>query len=332
MSYLPVFFALPRQSRCVYRSSYLNAAVGPLPAHYSSRRPKWLYSFQGSTRSHTSSSLRSQTVISTLPPASPNTKFRLLSTDLDAPITRTETALLRRILPSWEVPGVLISYPERATIVRALKRCSRIIPEGLTRLGALCRFALSGAKDQAIVPPLDAVCEVRWWSQRLSRPVFSQLTLHSARPSALKDVEVYVDASRIGIGVSIDRLWLAWKLSPPLSGNGDIGWAELLSCELALRALIAQGHESCQVPIHVDSTEAARYLKIGFSHHERHNLIVRRIQGLQQSSGVHLQVLKVPGRLNLAHGLSMGILHRESRRFSLPVVLPFELSNLLEPL
>ncbi|CAL1710297.1 unnamed protein product [Somion occarium] len=260
-----------------------------------------------------------------------------LSTDQSVPITRAETSLLQQILPSWKASGALIPYPERVIVVQALRRCGQIIPEGRSRLPALFRF--SGAEDPLLTLSSAALEEAQWWLERLSQPVSSQLSSLPPRELPLEHMEIYVDASTRGIGVTIDRRWLAWEFTQPLGNGGKfsfpqghIGWAELIAIELALRALIAQGYSSCQVPVHVDSLEAIACFERGFSRQEEQNTAVRRIYGLQRASGILLKLIRVASQYNVADSLSLGLLPSTSRRFPALVTLPMELAGRLTAL
>lgn len=205
-----------------------------------------------------------------------NTQVRRLSTDQNLPITREEIAILREILPTWEVPGMLIPYPERVLVVQTLRRCTQLIPEGRNRLPALFKFSGMGGSTSGIsATTLD---EVQWWRARLSRPISTHLSPLPLQELPMVHSNVYTDASIRGVGVSIDRRWLAWRFPETLSPSpGYIGWAELIAIELALRALIAQGVTSCQIPIHIDCTEAISCLERGYSRHLDQNVVVRRI-------------------------------------------------------
>lgn len=179
-----------------------------------------------------------------------------------------------------------------------------------------------------------ALAEVKWWWARLSQPMSAQLSMLPARALPVLDMNVYTDASIRAIGVSINRRWLAWNLVEPLSTErsdvvGYSGWAELIAIELALRALIAQGHVSCQIPVHVDSTEAILCLERGFSRELDQNTIVRRIVTLGQTSGIVLKLVHVPSHVNAVRNLTDGTIPSASRRFPHDVLLPDELRDYL---
>ncbi|KAK7680336.1 hypothetical protein QCA50_016576 [Cerrena zonata] len=175
-----------------------------------------------------------------------------------------------------------------------------------------------------------ALDEVQWWRARLSRPVSTHLSPFPLQELPVVHSNVYTDASIRGVDVSIDRRWLAWRFPDTLSlSPGYIGWAELIAIELALRALIAQGVTSCQIPIHIDCTEAIFCLERGYSRHLGQNVVVRRIVALEQTSGINLKCVHVQSYGNIAHDLADGTIPDMSKRFPHEVCLPAELHSRL---
>lgn len=73
-----------------------------------------------------------------------NAQVLRLSANQRLPITREETTILREILPTWEIPGILIPYPERVLVVQTLRRCTQLIPEGRNRLPRLVSILRDG--------------------------------------------------------------------------------------------------------------------------------------------------------------------------------------------
>ena len=65
------------------------------------------------------------------------------------------------------------------------------------------------------------------------------------------DFKLYVDTSSgwgIGLILASDRKWLAWQFKEGWRSEGcEIGWAEMVAVELAVRTLIAGKFTGCHV-------------------------------------------------------------------------------------
>jgi hypothetical protein len=118
-------------------------------------------------------------------------------------------------------------------------------------------------------------------------------------------------SSSFGIGVTIGRRWAVWKYAPGVSVGPkkqfDIGWAEAVAVELALRLAI-----SCNLmhPDHYlvcsDNAGVVSVLNKGRSRSQNTNTVLKNIYSILASSSIRLTAVYVPSRLNVADALSRG--------------------------
>jgi hypothetical protein len=100
--------------------------------------------------------------------------------------------------------------------------------------------------------PLAVLDSLRWWQALLRNPHASR----SLSPHSLLDPDVWVDASTSwGIGLMVGLRWAAWQLCEGWkSHDHDIGWAEAVALELAVRWLCSAGFSDAEIVIHGDNT------------------------------------------------------------------------------
>lgn len=145
---------------------------------------------------------------------------------------------------------------EAQKILGTLNHCCLILPEGPSHLPAL--FSFTGAFSRSASPfvrhhvPATLHTELVWWDSQLQLS-FCGRSIKS--PSALLSTKVYVDASTSwGIGIHIDGHWDAYKFRPQaLSGERNIGWAEMIAVEIAIGILITLLPNGSHVLVHSDN-------------------------------------------------------------------------------
>lgn len=156
-------------------------------------------------------------------------------------------------------------------------------------------------------------------------------------PPSSKGIEIFVDASAVGIGFVFKTQWLAWKFKRtskiPLDKNGRIvmSWAELLAVEVGLRALITAGYRSTTISLRSDNTGVVEALQKK-SWCQRHGIeeILVNILALCGEYGIKLKPSWVPTKENPADMPSRGLFPPWSLIFNFPPKLPTRLSELLE--
>ncbi len=106
--------------------------------------------------------------------------------------------------------------------------------------------------------------DLAWWKHKLSLDLLGIPIITPAEPL---DVSLMVDASTSwGLGLVLDRKWLAWELIQGWKSDGrDIGWAEMVVIELGLRTLIAKGLKDCHIVIHSNNQGVVGALLAGYS-------------------------------------------------------------------
>ncbi len=132
--------------------------------------------------------------------------------------------------------------------------------------------------------------DLAWWKHKLSLDLLGIPIITPAEPL---DVSLMVNASTSwGLGLVLDRKWLAWELIQGWKSDGrDIGWAEMVVIELGLRTLIAKGLKDCHIVIRSDNQGVVGALLAGYSRNTQQNAILRCIVFLMKESGIWLSTV-----------------------------------------
>lgn len=200
---------------------------------------------------------------------------------------------------------------------------------GLSRLPGLQRF-MNGFKgsrfSQRELTPA-ARSDLTWWQQALAGPGAFRMLVNRGEPI---DRGISVDASKTyGIGLRIGNSYLAWKWKSGALGQGgrDIGGAEAIALEFALRALKAMGIVQELTKVLGDNTSTIGAYERGRGRNVWTNESVRRTWELQAEMSSELAVVYVPSAENPADCVSRGDfsgLTRLSCTFTIPSELePF---------
>ncbi|CDO73728.1 hypothetical protein BN946_scf185015.g56 [Trametes cinnabarina] len=206
-----------------------------------------------------------------------------------------------------------------------LSHCAFIYPHGRTFLSGLYAFAASfRSKFAPRYPPKSVIVDLGWWRDVLAKPSAKR----ALRPRrSLTDLDVWVDASSAwGIGLITGATWDAWKWAVPYetwhSDGRDIGWAEMVAIELALRTLEEAGIRDADVLIRSDNEGVIHALQRGRSRNFQVNLSIRRTEALCMALNIVIRPIYVNAKINRADPVSRGIpdpsLQRAKARFSLP--------------
>lgn len=232
-------------------------------------------------------------------------------------------------LEAWE-QGQPVSRQACNAVIGTLNHCCLAVPEGRSRMPALYKLAASfaHARNKFATRRIGAEVanDVAWWRTRLRMEFCgSKLSI----PPPTEGDEIFVDASTSwGIGLMINDRWFAWKLKPGWKADGrDIGWAEMVAVELAMRALIALGRHSCSLRIRSDNMGVVGALRGGCSRNAQQNQCLQRIVSLFTERAIWPVLEWVSTKENIADAPSRGVLPPESER--LPSL--FEIPNRLKP-
>lgn len=231
-------------------------------------------------------------------------------------------------LEPW-VAGYPASKQEIETVIGTLNHVTLVVPEGSSHLPSLYRFRAS-FKDSS--PPWtrhkvpNTMAEdLVWWRSVLDTPFCGTDVWEPTTPLA---DELYVDASTSwGIGLVFGGKWLAWELIPGWKADGrDIGWAEMVAVELAMRTLISNGYRSCHITLRSDNQGVVGSLKASRCRNSESNQILRKIVGLIQSHKVWITTTWIPTAENPADAPSRGSFGRREDILPNPPAIPFHLN------
>ena len=198
---------------------------------------------------------------------------------------------------------------EVESLIGTLNHICLITPEGRGHLQGLykLRASFNQSRNRWVRHsiPSAALDNIAWWRARLSVP---SITMEVIRPPPPSDDLIYVDASTDwGIGLLINNRWLAWKLKPGWRSDGrDIGWAEMVAVEVALRTLVSLNRQREHFVIHSDNQGVVHSIRAGTSRGIQQNAILRHIVSLIQSHGLWLTTEWVSTNNNPADCISRG--------------------------
>jgi hypothetical protein len=143
------------------------------------------------------------------------------------------------------------------------------------------------------------------------------------------DNRVFVDASTgWGIGMILDGKWLAWQLKDGWKSEGrEIGWAEMVAVELAVRTLITGRFTKCHVIVRSDNKGVVGALEAGRSRGTQQNMILHEIIRLIQDRDLWISTTWIPTAENPADDPSRGIFPGRDSLYAFPPKLPFHLTK-----
>ena len=214
---------------------------------------------------------------------------------------------------------------EVESLIGTLNHVSLIVPVGRTHLLHLYRLraGFTNSRHRWIRHKLTAavLADIRWWSQTLQAPFVGMPVMRPPQPN---DDSLFVDASTTwGIGLLLNGRWLAWKLRDGWRTDGrDIGWAEMVAVELALRSLAAAGHYDTHVIIHSDNQGVVHSVAAGRSRGCQQNAILRHIVHLIQTHKVWITTKWISTHNNPANPLSRGSLPTGDKRLANRPAIP----------
>ncbi|CDO75102.1 hypothetical protein BN946_scf185010.g27 [Trametes cinnabarina] len=190
-----------------------------------------------------------------------------------------------------------------------LSHCAFVYPQGRTFLSGLYAFAASFRNEFAPrYPPKSVISDLSWWRDLLSQPS-AKRTLLPRMP--LADMDLWVDASSSwGIGLVMGDTWDAWRWAVPYeiwhADARDIGWAEMVAIELALRSLDQNGLRNANVLLRSDNEGVVHAFKRGRSRNFQVNLSIRRTEALCMARNIVVQPVYVNTKINRADPVSRG--------------------------
>jgi hypothetical protein len=128
----------------------------------------------------------------------------------------------------------------------------------------------------------------------------------------------------------LDGKWLAWQFKEGWnSENREIGWAEMVAVELAIRTLISGKFRNCHIIIHSDNKGVVGALGAGRSRGTQQNLILREIMKLIQNNELWISTNWVSTVDNPADGPSRGSFPSKKLLYAFPPKLPYHLTEFI---
>jgi hypothetical protein len=245
---------------------------------------------------------------------------------------KKKTKYIERLAP-W-IAGFSPTLLDCETLISTLNHVTLVIPDGCSHLPSLYKLRSSfpsnptpwiGRRISASV-----IDDLQWWREHLSA---DWCGLKIIRPPDPLPLSLFVDASTSwGIGLQLDGRWLAWKLIEGWKCNDwDIGWAEMVVVELAIRTLVSAGFNNCHVILHSDNMGVVGALRSGSSCNSQQNAILRKIVALFQLHSIWITTQWVASKDNPTDLPSRGLLPPRSSLLPYPPSIPFHLKSFVEP-
>ncbi|KAI1785443.1 hypothetical protein LXA43DRAFT_928897, partial [Ganoderma leucocontextum] len=219
-----------------------------------------------------------------------------------------KVAAMLALLSHWSGSGFKALASEAASLHGKLVHLATIfrLLRPFTRSVAL--FAAGFRSHRArLHPPKDVLADIKWITWML--PILpNQLPLSSPSPV---DLGWWGDASSsFGIGVVIGSFWAVWAWAPgfrvgPHCHGYDIGWAETVAVELALRIAIDHGliemrpSNSSRILVRSDNSGVVSIINHGRARSRTSNIVLREIYQLLAAEQISLAAEYVPSRLNI---------------------------------
>ena len=169
-------------------------------------------------------------------------------------------------------------------------------------------------------PPRDTPYDLNWWAKLLRSPTLSRSI---PGPTPLEDANAFSDASSgFGIGITIGERWRAWHLLPNWNSEGcDIGWAEAISFELLVLAILSPSSSGTDFKVYGDNKGVVEGWWKGRSRNKQTNLVFRHIHTIMHAKQSTVHTRYVPSKENPANRPSRGIYPAASlllRKISIP--------------
>ena len=264
------------------------------------------------------------------------TKFTYIGFVWDLSLKQVELPEKKKLkyldrIATW-TPGSLHTAKEAERVIGTLNHVCLVVPDGRSHLVSLYKFrgGFKSHHTNDAKHKLSASCgeDILWWKRRLQEAFVGSKIF---RPPEPLNTSLFVDASTgWGIGLVLDGKWLAWQLREGWNSDGrEIGWAEMVAVELAIRTLITGKFSRCHVIIHSDNMGVVGAMEAGRLRGTQQNSILREIVRLIQDHEIWISVTWVPTLDNPADGPSRGIFPGKDQLYAYPPKLPYHLANFI---
>jgi len=237
---------------------------------------------------------------------------------------------ITRLAP-WTL-GSLHTVKDTEQIIGTLNHICLVIPEGRSRLVSLYKFRggfkVHHSHETKHKLPVGVFSDLSWWKERLEDDFVGMKII---RPPDPLNTALFVDASTgWGIGLILDGKWLAWQFKDGWNSDSrEIGWAEMVAVELAIRTLITGKFSNCHIVVRSDNKGVVGAIGAGRSRGTQQNLILREIVKLIQSNELWISTTWISTVDNPADGPSRGIFPGRESLYAFPPKLPYPSAKLL---
>jgi hypothetical protein len=264
------------------------------------------------------------------------TKFTYIGFTWDLSLKQVELPERKKLkylerIATW-TPGSHHTAKEAERVIGTLNHVCLVVPEGRSHLVSLYKFR-GGFKSHHVSDTKHKLStgsgeDMLWWKRRLQEAFVGMKIF---RPPQPLNTALFVDASTgWGIGLVLDGKWLAWQLKEGWKSDGrEIGWAEMVAVELAIRTLVTGKFSRCHIIIRSDNKGVVGAMEAGRSRGTQQNLILREIVRLIQDHEIWISVTWVPTLDNPADNPSRGIFPGKDQLYAYPPKLPYHLVNFL---
>lgn len=221
------------------------------------------------------------------------------------------------LVRSWGAPASRFSAKEAASLhgklvhISSIFRCIRPFLRSASHFASAHTSSHAYAAKRAPGPNMQA--DLSWIRFILE----SSPNCLPLRPSAPIDLAWWGDASSsFGIGVVVGGHWAIWRYAPGFrvgpKQDYDIGWAEAVAVELALRIafhhhiITHSSHAGCSFLVRSDNQGVVAVVNKGRSRSQNTNRILKEIYKLLARNQISLCTEYVTSRENVTDALSRG--------------------------
>jgi hypothetical protein len=224
-----------------------------------------------------------------------------------------------------------VTGDDTAELLGSLVHVAEIHRIGRSYLPETYKFLSSyplGERSVRHLPWRDCIDDMVTWHALLSVPH----AFRSLKPMRPLNVNIWVDASSgWGIGLMVGERWRAWKLLPGWKADGrEIGWAEAVALEVAIRHIAGMGVNHRQVKIHSDNQGSIGQYRKGKGANRHTNKCIRRAVSIMMKKGFDVELEWVRSADNRADALSRGVPHANAFRLENTFDLPVELRGFVQ--
>lgn len=246
---------------------------------------------------------------------------------------KKRTKYLNKLLPFRDI-GYLTTREQLESLIGTLNHVTLILPNGRAHLPSLFKLRAtfpSNSRPWTTRKITAAVAEdIKWWCTSLQD---TWCGMNIVKPPPPLHIQLFVDASTgWGLGLTLDGKWLAWQfISGWKADERDIGWAEMVAVELAVRTLVSAGYKNSHIIIHSDNKGVVGSMRAGRSRNAPSNAILRHIVALLQEHSLWITTEWVSTKLNPADAPSRGNFASRSLLFPFPPKIPHHLKPFVHP-